>query len=186
MIYDTLEEAVSAYVAQVQATEHSKLRESAIAFAAVESKLGTKEAVLEHLGNQSGRSRTTMHQRWKVGMVFPPDTWNESLTWSHHELCSRTWSADTPDLPHRWLARAADDQWSTRKLAMALAGDSRYDPDTAPVRFLADAVPVRLSAVGSSSVTVTGVPVSLTQFLRGWLNRAVVFSLSTVESPASI
>jgi hypothetical protein len=86
------------------------------------------DGILEHLGKQTGRSRTVLYGRLLVGRVFPPGKRNLALSWSHHEVCARTWSEATPDVPQQWLEYAADNDLSVRELKIEIQGGARVRP----------------------------------------------------------
>jgi len=123
--YD-LEEAAGVFCQAVQDTERDLLVESHLAACAVESGKTwnpplSKEQILAYLGNQADRARATMNNRYKVGVVFPPETWlaDSPLKWTHYKLCAELADLDDPatwDDARAMLVKAADAGWKTRHL----------------------------------------------------------------------
>jgi len=132
--FDSLEDAASAFVQSRQDENDECFKQSDIAQEACteenRAKWGqTEDDILAHIGKQSRSSRTTMYARLLVGRVFPPHRRNDALYWSHHEVCARTYRADDPDAPYRWLDYAADNELSVHKLKAAIKlHDQSSDP----------------------------------------------------------
>jgi len=123
--FENLEDAVSAFIQACELETRAKFAQSDVCALACDEKTRarwgmTVEQVLEHLGKQARRGHTTMWARLLVGRVFPPDKRNLALSWSHHEVCARTWTSKDPDAPYRWLAYAADHELSVHRLRAAI------------------------------------------------------------------
>jgi len=133
VMYESLEEASSDYIAGFQDTQQDMLEESLRAYSAVRSgvgRWGTKEEILKHIGNLCGSARTTMNLRYKVGAVFPRDTWLEDsqVSWSHYRVATKAAELDDPDSyskAHDVLCKAADENMSVRHLEHYIAQQKR-------------------------------------------------------------
>ena len=71
-----------------------------------------------------GHSASYIRRLVSTWRAFPtPESREATLSFTHHRLAART--AD----PAGWIARAVDEQWSTRDLELALQTQRAGDPD---------------------------------------------------------
>lgn len=106
----SLEEVLQAVVSLDQEADEAKWLQGEILASLLECGL-TKG----WLASQLNRSRAFIHKRVLTWRAFPEEGSREpALWWEHHWLAART------DDPKGWLARAAEEGWSTREMARAI------------------------------------------------------------------
>lgn len=191
--YASLEEASSDYIAGFQDTQQNMLEESLRAYSAVRSgvdRWGTKEDILKHIGSLCGSARTTMNLRYKVGAVFPRDTWLEGsqVSWSHYRVATQAANLDDPDTyskAHDMLCKAADENMSVRHLEHYIAQQKREngeddtrDPDDEYPVIAANAVNCILWGVSEGGkIIIDGLPLAIVNDLKA-LGPAVPITLT--------
>lgn len=157
--FNSLEDATSAFISACEAESDTQFAQSDICAEACSDANRrawgmTDEQILEHLGQQAKRGRSTMYARLLVGRVFPPDRRNPALYWSIHEVCARLYSDDDPDLAYDWLDYAADHDLSVRRLRAEIAAANGQPPaKTRPV-YVLDDVPVTVAHWDERQMTV--------------------------------
>lgn len=84
--------------------------------------LGVKRGDLAATFNCSSQYVSDLIRTWRA---FPEESVrNPELTWRHHLLAAKT------DDPPGWLAKASDNQWSTREMEVALkAAKQKAEPE---------------------------------------------------------
>lgn len=124
---ETLEDATSALTQAIQNEEETLFSQSDIIAVSCEEKKRkawgmTEDRILSHFSQATGRRRTTLYNRLLVGRIFPPDRRDPALSWSHHNACAHTWSADNPGAPYEWLLLAGQQGLSVSELKELIGG----------------------------------------------------------------
>lgn len=81
------------------------------------------EDAIGKFAGEVGCSASLVRKQRQVSRVFENGTRVSLLSWRHHLLASQT------DDPQGWIARASENQWSTRELAEAIKA-TKAEPDS--------------------------------------------------------
>ena len=190
--YETYEDAVGDLIAAVESVESGKLEESIAVYSAVRSGngvWGTKEAILSELGKSTGRGRTTMNLRYKVGAIFPRNVWIEgaALTWSHYRAASQVADIDDPDTySEAWnlLYRACDEEWSVRHIEHFIAkyyGDKTVGEDEKYPIVAINAENCTVESVSDSGVTLSNMQPDAVDVIKRLLGIGVTVTMTYID-----
>lgn len=109
----TLDDLIQAYVNLQSDEDDARWAKGAILVAAIDGfgiKAGQAASIF-------GCSAAQCREMARTFRAFPDESTRvPSLSWYHHRLAAKT------DDPAGWIAKAADNEWSTRQLAEAIKG----------------------------------------------------------------
>lgn len=163
--FESLEDAVSAFIAGCEGESDAQFYLSDVcALACTERNRvawGMNDGeILKHLGSQAERSRSAMYSYLLVGRVFPKswrespeNAWASRKSWSHHEVCARTWSPEDPGAPVAWLAYCVDNDLSVRQLKLEIKAAGGEGPGERPI-YVLDAVPCLVDSFDAHQMTL--------------------------------
>lgn len=158
MTYISLEEVTTAFQTASAVESDSKFVQGEVLVHAVEDGL-SKADVLKACGDATGKSRSTINDRFRVEKIFPAHKRAKHLDWSLHRLCTTDVDVDderTYAAAYQWLEVAAagrmiNDTWRPHSYASlkAVMTASGSNPDAGDPIYLLDNVPAYVAQVTS-------------------------------------
>lgn len=119
--FSNLEDVAIAYLDATENENSALFEQGDVIVNAVASGFNVNE-VVKHLAGLTRRTSRTIYRRYRTADKFPQHKRNPECYWELHALAAAT------DNPDEWLAKAADEQWSSRQLKDAIiASDDHVD-----------------------------------------------------------
>jgi hypothetical protein len=139
--YLNLEEIIGEFTAVKSYTEKSIWAECDVLVQAHDDGF-TIEAIKRQIAHAARCSSRLVYDRYKTGRVFPPEHRDTSLSPEIHRICASQVDLreNNPDYTpaYDWLAVAAENEYSTRKLSKAIRASGGNPDKDKPVYLLDD------------------------------------------------
>lgn len=151
--YQSLEDVVSEYTTVKELTEKSIWAECDVLVQAHDDGF-TIDEIKRQIAHAARCSSRLVYDRYKMGRVFPPERRNPMLTPEIHRICASQVDLreTSPDFgpAYDWLAIAAENEYSTRKLSKAIK-NAGGNPDADKPVYLLDDVEAWISDVRAAA-----------------------------------